>query len=85
VSKSLSLEQKDELKELTEHPAWPTLLVLLRALAHDDEARVLQFNLASGDERELVRLKCRAEGSANLLQRLKRDIEALTQRPKKGR
>lgn len=46
------------------------------------EYAVLSYSLQGGDERELVRLKCRAEGAANFLVAVRKRLEAHRARDK---
>ena len=60
-------DQREDLKDLIVHQGMSVLLLELGRFVVAQEAAVLKYDLgASGDERQLTRLKCRAEGARKL-------------------
>lgn len=74
----LTLEEKEFLRELAEHPGMKALLKEIENMGEELNADVLKCHLStSDDEKELVRRKCRAEGSARLVRSIRARIESL--------
>jgi hypothetical protein len=71
----LNQEEKDDLRELLQMEAFPLVLRELQTFVEDQERNVLKC--VSDDEKNLVRLKCRAEGAAKLLVDFKNRIANL--------
>ncbi len=72
-----SIEEKESLLDLLEHQGLATLLKEMDALVEGQGRSMLKYDLSTGSEVELVRLKCRHEGAHKLLSDFKRRIEAL--------
>lgn len=71
----LSTEDREDIRDLLQHAGFRPLLAVLEHLVRDQQEAVLKC--ISDDERNLVRLKCRAEGSAKLLGDLQRYLDNL--------
>jgi hypothetical protein len=62
----LSQEEKEDILDILSSEGVKALLRLIQLESESISQEVLKYDLGSGDERELVRRKCRAEGAAKL-------------------
>jgi hypothetical protein len=72
-----TIEEKESLQELLEHPALALLLKELSLLAEAQGTSVLKYDLSTGTDSELVKMKCRHEGAHRLYMSFKRHLETL--------
>jgi hypothetical protein len=79
-TRPLNVEQRDDLRDLLFHPGIQGYYATIEALVEAEEKRVLRYTLE--DERELVRLKLRAEGARALFEAIKRQTETLKAKQK---
>jgi hypothetical protein len=79
----MTQEEKQDLLEMLPHPGMKPLMKLLQSLAEGRAQDMVKFSLSGEDsERELIRMKCRAEGSAQLLADFKRSLDTLKAKQK---
>jgi hypothetical protein len=74
---SLSSEEKEDLRDLVTHEGFRVLIRAMELELESIQDEVLKFDLGTGDERALVRLKSRAEGAAKLLFNVRAKLEGL--------
>jgi hypothetical protein len=72
-----SLEEKDALLDVIHHPDFKVVVSELERLAQECALDVVKFDLGTGDERELIRRKSRAEGAAMLVTRFAQSVASL--------
>jgi hypothetical protein len=78
----LSLEEKETLIDIASRPSFSVVLRELEAVVQVVQQDVIKFDLSTGDERELIRRKCRAEGAAQLLVKFKQRLDNLKTKQK---
>ncbi len=81
--KKLTDEEKLDVRELSSHSGYPSLLKWLDSLVEGKERLVLNYKLVGGDLAELANLKCAAEGARSLISTFKQDVDGLKERSSK--
>ena len=78
VKRARPIEEREELEDLLCHKALPLLVDELETLAKQMfEGDVLNFELGSGNEAELIRRKCRLDGGRKLVAAFKLRLQTL--------
>lgn len=72
MRKRFTLEEKEALSVLIQHPDLKLLLAELDNHVERMETDVLRLVLSGDNEKDLIRRKCRAEGAASLLANFER-------------
>ena len=81
MASKLTLEEKEDLLDFIEHDGVKLILKIVEGECESIRAEVLKFDLGPGDERALVRLKCRAEGADKLLRNVRTALERIKRKP----
>lgn len=77
-----SIEDQEALLDMLEHPGFEPLMKELNALKESQAEAVLQCDLSSSSDSELVKRKCRLEGAHKLLVDLQRRLATLKPKQK---
>lgn len=73
----LTIEEKEALRALRDHPGWLSLVKELENLAYEQAYYVLQYRLDEAGAEKLLWLKLRAEGAEKLVLAFKNKVKKI--------
>lgn len=79
-NKKLSIESREQIASLLDHPGFKAALDLLEVCAEDQILRLIQLDMDVAEERQLLVQKARHEGARKLVHAFRDELKKLKTR-----